>query len=180
MRHRSTPHRSTPHRPAQRLPTRQLSAFSMRHWGTFAIVLALATPMAWADGNGRMVPLLPQYKQECAACHTAYPPTLMPAASWKRIMVSLDRHFGTDASLDAATAATIETFLVQNAKSSKPGQKPDGSILRITETRWFRSEHDEVSSAKWKSPAIGSAANCAACHPGADKGSFRERDIKVP
>ena len=95
-------------------------------------------------------------------------------------MGALDRHFGTDASLDARTAATIETFLVQNAKRGKPGQKPDGSMLRITETKWFRSEHDEISAAKWKSPAIGSAANCGACHPGADKGSFRERDIKVP
>lgn len=133
-----------------------------------------------ADGAKKPAPGNPVWQEECGSCHIAYPPRFLPAESWRTMMGALDRNFGTDASLDAATAATIETFLVQNAKSSKPGQKPDGSILRITETRWFRSEHDEVSSAKWKSPAIGSAANCAACHPGADKGSFRERDIKVP
>lgn len=29
-----------------------------------------ALQAAMADGNRRMVPLLPQYKQQCAACHT--------------------------------------------------------------------------------------------------------------
>ena len=48
---------------------------------------------ALADNNGRAVPLLPLYKQECAACHVAYPPTLMPAASWTRIMANLPKHF---------------------------------------------------------------------------------------
>ena len=38
------------------------------------------------------------------ACHVAYPPGLLPAASWQRLMANLPRHFGTDASLDAATA----------------------------------------------------------------------------
>lgn len=133
-----------------------------------------------ADGAKKPAPSNPVWQEECGSCHIAYPPRFLPAESWRSMMGALDRHFGTDASLDARTAATIETFLVQNAKRGKPGQKPDGSMLRITETKWFRSEHDEISAAKWKSPAIGSAANCGACHPGADKGSFRERDIKVP
>lgn len=135
---------------------------------------------ARADGAKKPPPTNPVWQEECGGCHIAYPPRFLPAESWRSMMGSLDRHFGTDASVDAKTAATIEAFLVQNAKRSKPGQKPDGSILRITGTTWFRSEHDEISAAKWKSPAIGSAANCGACHQGADKGSFRERDIKVP
>ena len=48
--------------------------------------LALPTLPALADGNGRMVPLTPKYKEECSACHVAYPPSLMPAASWNRRM----------------------------------------------------------------------------------------------
>ncbi len=179
MRHLSTPHRSTPHRPAQRLPTRQLSAFSMRHWGTFAIVLALATPMAWADGNGRMVPLLPQYKQECAACHTAYPPTLMPAASWKRIMGSLDRHFGTDASLDAATVQTLSTWITANAGTYKRVREAPPQD-RITRTAWFARKHDEVAPSTWKLPAVKSPANCGACHTTADQGDFNEHQIRIP
>jgi hypothetical protein len=99
-------------------------------------------------------------------------------------MGSLEDHFGTDASIDTETAASIETFLVQNAKRKKADGKTDSTAgnapLRITGTRWFVHEHDEISAAKWKSPAIRSAANCGACHREAEKGSFRERDIKVP
>jgi len=74
---------------------------------------------ALAEGNGRTVALLPAYQQECAACHVAYPPTLMPAASWSRIMNNLPRHFGTDASLDPATAKEIAAWVHANAGTYK-------------------------------------------------------------
>jgi nitrate/TMAO reductase-like tetraheme cytochrome c subunit len=153
-----------------------------RFSATAALCLVfIGMPLAGhADGAKKPAPTNPVWQEECGSCHIAYPARFLPAESWQSMMGSLDRHFGTDASVDAKTAATIEAFLVQNAKRSKTGQKPESSILRITETKWFRSEHDEIAAAKWKSPAIGSAANCGACHTGADKGSFRERDIKIP
>ena len=40
------------------------------------------------------------YVQECASCHVAYPPGMLPAASWARLMSGLGQHFGTDASFD--------------------------------------------------------------------------------
>ena len=60
---------------------------------------------------------------------------------------------------------------------------PDDFItgtLRITETGWFRHEHDEVPAGIWKRPAVKSAANCAACHTRADAGDFSERNIRIP
>jgi hypothetical protein len=45
------------------------------------------------------------FRAECGSCHLAYPPGLLPAASWQRIMIRLEGHFGDDASLDPATAA---------------------------------------------------------------------------
>lgn len=38
--------------------------------------------------------------QECASCDIAFPPSMLPAASWKRMMGELENHFGDDASLD--------------------------------------------------------------------------------
>ena len=70
---------------------------------TALLALACALPAAWADS--REMPasaMLPVYKQECAACHMAYPPGMLPASSWSRMMKGLDQHYGTDASLDAA------------------------------------------------------------------------------
>jgi hypothetical protein len=46
--------------------------------------------------------------------------------------------------------------------------------LRITETRWFLHKHDEVPRAPWSRKSVGSAANCTACHPQAEKGVFDE------
>ncbi|MCL4791072.1 MAG: cytochrome C [Gammaproteobacteria bacterium] len=148
---------------------------------TALCLVVIALPLAsHADGAKKPAPTNPVWQEECGSCHIAYPARFLPAESWRSMMAALDQHFGSDASVDAQTADTIETFLVQNAKRSKSSQKAESSTLRITGTKWFRNEHDEVPAAKWKSPAIGSAANCGACHPGADRGSFRERDIKVP
>lgn len=133
---------------------------------------------ALADG-GPMVPLLPKYQQECAACHVAYPPGMLPAASWQRVMGSLKNHYGTDASLDAATVRDLSVWLGTHAGTYKR-VKEEPPQDRITRSAWFIRKHDEVAPATWKLPAVKSAANCAACHTRADQGEFNERDIRIP
>jgi hypothetical protein len=136
---------------------------------------------AWADDDHhqRASQLLPQYKQECAACHVAYPPGLLPAASWQRLMNNLPRHFGTDASLDPAATKALSSWLVANAGTSKRAREVPPED-RITRSAWFIRKHDELSAATWRLPAVKSAANCAACHTGADQGDFNERNVRIP
>jgi hypothetical protein len=55
------------------------------------------------------------YKVECASCHMAYPPGLLGQKNWKSIMTGLDKHFGTDASLDPKTQNEITQWLIKNA-----------------------------------------------------------------
>jgi len=122
-----------------------------------------------------------KWKEECGACHMAYPARFLSAESWRVMMNGLDDHFGSDASLDAETATEISNFLQRNA--SRKTRKSSNGIepaLRISDTRWFQSEHDDVASRTWKSPKVKSPSNCAACHTKAESGSFRERDIKMP
>lgn len=120
-----------------------------------------------------------RWQAECGSCHVAYPPRLLPAPAWRRMMSQLDKHFGADASLDARAAAEIGAFLEQNAASGRRARGP-ADTLRITETAWFVREHDEVPAATWKAPAVKSAANCAACHTLAEQGDFGERNIRIP
>ena len=147
--------------------------------GSFAL-LGLG-PLAQADDRAATVPLLPKYQQECAACHVAYPPGMLPAASWQRLMGGLGKHFGTDASLDANSAREISTWLNQHAGTYKRVTESPPQD-RMTRSSWFLSKHNEreVPLAVWKRASVGSPANCAACHTQADKGSFNERDIKIP
>lgn len=142
-----------------------------------AAALALLTHEALADGK----PLAaenPTYKAECGSCHIAYPPALLSGDSWKLILNGLDRHFGTEATIDQKSRAEIGAFLKRNAGRAMPGTaKPS---LRITDTSWFRHEHDEVPPSAWKSATVRSPANCVACHKGAGNGDFSERAVRVP
>lgn len=141
---------------------------------------ALPSPARADDSRSltRVTPL-PSYQQECATCHMAYPPGLLPAPSWRRLMSELPHHFGSDASLDAATTQAISAWLEENAGTSRrlrEAAAPD----RITTSAWFRRQHDEVPAAVWKRASVNSAANCAACHPRAEQGDFNEHAVRIP
>ena len=153
----------------------------MKHPTLIAAALLAALPLlAFADSDrGRNTALLPAYVQECGACHTPFAPGLLPAASWQRLMNNLPRHFGTDASTDAAAQRTLSAWLVQNAGTSKRGREEPPED-RITRAAWFTREHREFNASAWKRPAIKSAANCGACHTQAAQGRFSEHDVLVP
>lgn len=119
------------------------------------------------------------WQNECGACHVAFPPHLLPAESWRAVMAGLDRHFGSDASLEPAAAREIGAFLERNAGRSRHAVS-SRPILRITETRWFVREHREVPARVWKNPKVKSVANCAACHTQAESGNFSEHGIRMP
>lgn len=140
----------------------------------------MAPPLATrADEHGPRVTAPSAYVQECGACHVPFPSRALPAASWQRLMANLPRHFGTDASVDAATAAQLSAWLQANAAS---GRRADDSPPqdRLTRSAWFVREHDEVPAAVWRSAAVGKATNCAACHTRAAEGRFGEREIRLP
>lgn len=130
-----------------------------------------------------------KWKTECSSCHIAYPPGYLPERSWRKLMTGLDKHFGENAGLDAVTAREITDYLVSNSaeksgdrRSSRfLGSLPVGATpLRITETPYFQRKHDEVRPEVWKRPKVGSPANCTACHVGAEKSDFSERNVKIP
>jgi mono/diheme cytochrome c family protein len=139
-----------------------------------------ATHQARADGQrAGSAPLLPAYRQECASCHIAYPPGMLPAASWQRLMQNLPRHFGTDASLEPATTQQLATWLAGNGGTFKRVREEPAQD-RISRSDWFIRKHDEVSAATWKLPAVKSPANCTACHTQADQGDFNEHRVRIP
>ena len=119
------------------------------------------------------------YEAECTSCHMAYPPGLMGQKNWQSIMLGLDKHFGTDASIDAKTQTEITQWLIKNA-ATRAKYSTFAPENRITKTAWFIRKHDEVSIDVWKRAGVKSPANCSACHADAVKGDFEEDRVRIP
>ena len=144
-----------------------------------ALALGIA-PLALADRNAMPAKVLPAYQQECASCHTAYAPGMLPRQSWGRIMGGLDKHYGTDASLDEATVRQISVWLDTHAGTYKRTGTEAPPQDRITRSAWFERKHRQLDAPVWKLSSVKSAANCGACHTRADQGSFGERELRRP
>lgn len=131
-------------------------------------------------------------RTECGDCHMVFPSTRLTKNAWKKIMATLDDHFGDDASLDAATAKHIEAYLVENAMDAKMGirtkmrlaawkKKGIVDVLRITELpEWTR--HHNTNKYKFMVKDVGYArgSNCIRCHKGAETGLYEEFDDRYP
>lgn len=175
----------------------------MKKWMQFLVLItsitstsALLASGGMGEGGeggegGRQMPTVTneKWKTECSGCHMLYHPALLPERSWTKLMTGLDKHFGENAGLDTATQNEITRFLVLNSADKQDNRRSkrinqsipaNATPLRITETRYFTSKHDEVSSATFKRKSIGSASNCVACHKGAEKGDFSESQVKIP
>ena len=132
----------------------------------------------------------PVYQEECSSCHMAYPPGLLPEKSWVSVMKGLENHFGDNAELEVETAKSIETFLLANSadksnynRSQKfiRSIKENNSPLRITETPYFKNEHDEIPQRMVSgNPLVKSFSQCNTCHAKAEQGMFNEHDVRIP
>ena len=130
-----------------------------------------------------------RYRAECGSCHLAFPPRLLTAAAWQDLIGKLKNHFGDDASLAPAVTKELLHYLVANAGqlniedhtpfvTTTAADNPP----RITDTFFFTTRHSrQVSLQEVKAnPKVGSFANCAACHPNADKGNFSDHEVAIP
>jgi hypothetical protein len=149
------------------------------------LLIALLLPLAaHADKLRLPADAPPAFQAECASCHLAFPPQLMVADDWKRVMASLDKHYGDNAGLDERTRQAIEGFLVRNAGGTKVGAggtaSKDVEPPRLTKTAWFVRKHREVARADCTHAKVKTPANCASCHTQAAEGSYREREIVMP
>jgi hypothetical protein len=133
-----------------------------------------------------------QYVEECGTCHFAYQPGLLSAASWERILADLENHFGENAELDENDLRKFRNYLLDNAAGRSgdglahrvmlyQGRQQQLAPLRITDSAFFRHEHDEIPVGMVKeNPDVRSFANCDACHTRAVAGSYDEHQVKIP
>jgi mono/diheme cytochrome c family protein len=133
-------------------------------------------------------PANPVYLEQCGACHFAYQPNLLPWGSWKKILESLEDHFGEVLPLEPETVDEIGAYLESNA-AERSNAKHSGRILnslngatplRITEVPYILHKHRKIGADVLQRSAIGSLSNCIACHRSADKGSYDDDSVSIP
>jgi hypothetical protein len=94
-------------------------------------------------------------------------------------MNGLDKHYGSDASLDADAQKQISVWLqTYGGQGKRTREEPP--LDRITRSAWFERKHREVGAATFKRESIKSPANCTACHRDAAQGDFEEDRVRIP
>jgi len=166
----------------------------------FAIGL-LSIPLVFSDNDGRWDEYKqhsigvssissPVYKEECGSCHMAYPAGLLSSQSWRKIMTDLEDHFADNAELDAQSQQSISKYLLNNSAEKSNyrrsrkflrGISKNETPMRITQTPYFKHEHDEIPAKMVKTnQQVKSFSNCNACHQKAQQGLFDEDNIRIP
>ena len=142
-----------------------------------AITLMGFFGVACADQRGVFPANVPAaYYEECADCHIAFPPDLLPARSWKIVMENLATHYGSNAQMAESTRVEIEHFLVENAGGASLGMKKNGNELYLTQTLWFNRMHGKTKS-RFNETDVGGSSHCGSCHLRAAEGLFHENRI---
>ncbi|MFZ3017518.1 MAG: diheme cytochrome c [Gallionella sp.] len=144
---------------------------------TVLLLLALGMNAAYADSGKMAAPENAKWKEECSSCHIAYPPKLLTADNWQKMMGGLNKHFGANAELDARDNKDILEFLKKHAGSEK---RHSAASLRISDTPWFKREHRSVSPKEWVHPEVKSRSNCSACHKNVARNIWSEHDVRMP
>jgi hypothetical protein len=118
------------------------------------------------------------YKTTCGGCHLAYPPMLLPASSWKKIVNQSEDHFGEQVLIDSQSKIIINQYLMENGadrSSSKEAVKimkclKGKTPSRITEIPYIKRIHRKIPLEVFNRKKIESLSNCLACHKRADQG----------
>ncbi len=136
------------------------------------------------------VPAMPANQamlDECGACHHPFHPSLLPRASWAKIMANLADHFGEDASLRPAKRDEIATYLERYSAEAWDTNAARRFIvasvdqpLRITATPAWARIHRHLDPVLFRLPAVKTKSNCIACHRDADSGRFDPQAIALP
>jgi hypothetical protein len=154
---------------------------------TLVATLLLGLPMlpglVTADDGRRAAPRVPPtaaqradaatYREECAACHVAYPASLLRPAEWSAVLGGLDRHFGVDATLTAEARVAVARHLGVDPATGVDWGASARQAPRITTQPWFVREHRERGARSALAPRA-KWSQCDGCHAAAADGRFEE------
>jgi len=161
-----------------------------------AQVLASDTLLEWLISFNHVDGVRPVenkvYRTECASCHLAYQPGLLPAKSWEKLLTpaGLHNHFGEVADLDPETLQEILVYATKNSadnswykrsRSITASAKGSETAIRITDVPYIKRKHHEIPNIMIKdNKQVLSLSRCDACHTKAEQGDYDADTVRIP
>jgi hypothetical protein len=128
------------------------------------------------------IPAFTPYTQQCNVCHFAYPPGMLPAGSWKKLLDDMPQHFTGQVMINVDTQNEISQWLQANAGTfALVAEEPPQH--RITQSQWWKKIHmnnSKLPAAVWKKSTVSKGSSCVTCHQSAAKGEFNAKAVQVP
>ena len=106
------------------------------------------------------------YLENCATCHIALPPQVLPTETWRRLLQD-SQHYGQTIKLLVDPPRLLVWNYLQTFSRSQA--KDEEIAYRVANSRYFKALHPKV---KMSQPANNSS--CVTCHPGASQYNFRK------
>jgi hypothetical protein len=105
------------------------------------------------------------YIENCATCHIAIPPAVLPSQTWKNLLQD-SQHYG----VQLQPLVDPPRILVWRYLStfSRPHLKDEETPYRVNKSRFFNALHPNVELQR---PV--QINSCVSCHPGAGEFNFR-------
>jgi mono/diheme cytochrome c family protein len=105
------------------------------------------------------------YLENCATCHVALPPAVMPSQTWADLL-SDAQHYGV--TVQPLVEPSLEITWKYVSTYSRPVKKDERTPYRLAQSRYFKALHPKVEFTE----PIG-VGSCAACHPAAAQFNYR-------
>lgn len=141
-------------------------------WGLALVTNAQPTAQTASDAISTVDPVSARYQlgqelylENCAGCHIALPPAVLPTQTWKEILQD-SQHYGTQ----IPPLIDPPRLLVWNylQKFSRSQAKEEETPYRLDDSRYFKALHPKVKLAR---PI--QITSCVSCHPSAAQYNFR-------
>jgi hypothetical protein len=106
------------------------------------------------------------YLENCASCHIAIPPSILPTQSWEKLLETTNSHYGVR--LPPFVGITQRLIWDYLSYSSRPFEDTTFVPLLIEQSRYLKVLHPRVNL-----PTPISHNTCVSCHPNVLRYDYR-------
>jgi diheme cytochrome c len=129
------------------------------------------------------------YEKECGSCHFPYQAQWLPERSWRKLMSSLNSHFGDNAELKVADRQAVLDYLVANSADKAKNLRshelmevipPAETPISITKVLYVGGIHGGFLDPAFRGkPQVKTLANCSTCHQKAERGWYSQVTYEI-